>query len=59
MYERGWKFPAFFFWKNETFDGKALYVQIESGYARWKKEFDTSTATKRNHRIRRNYPNVS
>jgi hypothetical protein len=37
MYVRGWRFPAFFFWKNETFDGKALYVWIERGYARWKK----------------------
>lgn len=27
MYERGWKFQAFFFWENETFDGKVLYVQ--------------------------------
>jgi len=26
MYARGWEFPAFFFWQNETFDRKELYV---------------------------------
>ena len=38
MYARGWEFPAFFFWQNETIDRKELYVQTERGVCKMVKK---------------------
>ena len=58
MKEAG-SFRPFSFGKMKLLMEKYCMYRQKGGMQGGKKEFDTSTATKRNHRIRRNYPNVS